>query len=381
MSVRKKIALLGSTGSIGTYALRVVRHLSERFEIAAIAAKTNIDLLYTQVLEFCPQIVSVFDPIQALVLQKRLPEVTVLAGMEGLCAAASLEEVDFVLVAIPGSIALLPTVAAIEKGKRIGLANKEALVCGGAWLCNLARKRGSLLMPVDSEQCALHRCLQGREKQEVRRLVLTASGGAFREKSLQALQEVTVQEATVHPHWRAGPKTAVDCTTLMNKGLEMIAAHFLFEIEPDRIEAVIHPQSRIHSCVEFIDGTLLALMAESDMVWPVQYALTYPDLLPGMLPAYDFFKNGTLHFSTPDRGRFPCLQLSQDALKAGKSYPCFLSAANEVLVERFLAGEIPWTAIGERLDKLIASHQPENMVALEAILSVDRSARELAARA
>ncbi len=379
MSKRKRIALLGSTGSIGTSTLRVVQHLSEHFEIAALAAKSNIDLLYTQALEFHPKLIAVFDKDRALDLQKRLPHISVVGGMEGLKAAASFEGADFTMLAMTGSAGLLPAVAAIEARKQIGLANKEVLVCGGEWISGLAKRNGIELIPVDSEHCALHQCLQGQEKSAVRRLILTASGGALRDKTAQELKKVTVQEALAHPNWHMGAKVTIDCTTLMNKGLEMIEARFLFDIEPERIEAVIHPQSRIHSCVEFIDGSILAQIADPDMVLPIQYALTYPERKQGMLKPYDFLKNGTLTFYPPDNQRFPCLQLALDALKAGKSYPCFLNAANEVLVEKFVQGKIPWTAIGEKLDKLISSHLPENMLSLEAILAVDASARQLAA--
>ena len=215
----------------------------------------------------------------------------------------------------------------------------------------------------------------------VRRLILTASGGAFRDKRMDELKKIQVKEALVHPNWRMGPKTAVDCTTLMNKGLEMIEARYLFDIDPDRIEAVVHPQSRIHSCVEFIDGSILALLAEPDMLLPIQYALTYPERKLGVLPPYDFFKNDTLTFLPPDLKRFPCLQLALDAMRAGKSYPCFLNGANEILVERFLAGEISWISIGQKLEKLISFHKPQNVLSLEEILSVDQWARKLARQA
>ena len=376
--MRKRIALLGSTGSIGKSTLRVVRHLPNDLEIAALAAKSNIDALYKQALEFSPKLIAVFDKEKALILQKKLPSIPVLGGMEGLRAVASFEGADFTMLAMTGSAGLLPAVSAIEARKQIGIANKEVLVCGGEWISGLAKQNGVELIPVDSEHCALHQCLQGQKKSAVRRLILTASGGALRDKTSEELKRVTLQDALSHPNWHMGTKVTIDCTTLMNKGLEMIEARFLFDIEPERIEAVIHPQSRIHSCVEFVDGSILAQIADPDMVLPIQYALTYPERKQGMLEPYDFLKNGTLTFYPPDSQRFPCLQLALDALKAGKSYPCFLNAANEVLVDRFVQGQIPWTAIGEKLDKLISSHQPENVLTLEAILAVDASARQLA---
>jgi len=376
--MRKRIALLGSTGSIGQSTLRVVRHLPDDLEIATLAAKSNIELLYEQALEFSPKLIAVHDEVQALRLQKRLPHIPVLAGMEGIQAAASFEGADYAMLAMTGSAGLLPAVAAIESGKQIGLANKEVLVCGGEWISSLAKKKGVHLLPVDSEHCALHQCLKGEKKSSVRRLILTASGGALRDKTLEELKRVTLQDALAHPNWQMGAKVTIDCTTLMNKGLEMIEARFLFDIEPERIEAVIHPQSRIHSCVEFIDGSVMAQIADPDMVLPIQYALTYPERKQGMLKPYDFLKNGTLTFYPPDHERFPCLQLALDSLKAGKSYPCFLNAANEILVDRFVKGKIPWTAIGEKLEKLISSHQPKDVLTLEAILAVDADARRRA---
>jgi len=374
----KRIALLGSTGSIGTSTLRVARHLPDDLEIAALAAKSNIDLLYTQALEFSPKLIAVFDPDKALALQKRLPHIPVLAGMDGLKAVASFEGADFAMLAMTGSAGLLPAVAAIEAGKQIGLANKEVLVSGGEWISGLAKRKGVELIPVDSEHCALHQCLSGQDRSAVRRLILTASGGAFRNKSPEELRHVTVQDALAHPNWRMGAKVTIDCTTLVNKGLEIIEARFLFDIDPERIEAVVHPQSLVHSLVEFTDGSILAQIAEPDMVLPIQYALTYPERKAGLLEPFDFVKNGTLTFHPPDHQRFPCLGLALQALRAGRSYPCFLNAANEVLVQRFIEGKIPWTAIGEKLDKLISSHHPENVLTLEAILAVDASARQLA---
>jgi len=355
-----------------------VRHLPDDLEIATLAAKSNIELLYEQALEFSPKLIAVHDEVQALRLQKRLPHIPVLAGMEGIQAAASFEGADYAMLAMTGSAGLLPAVAAIESGKQIGLANKEVLVCGGEWISSLAKKKGVHLLPVDSEHCALHQCLKGEKKSSVRRLILTASGGALRDKTLEELKRVTLQDALAHPNWQMGAKVTIDCTTLMNKGLEMIEARFLFDIEPERIEAVIHPQSRIHSCVEFIDGSVMAQIADPDMVLPIQYALTYPERKQGMLKPYDFLKNGTLTFYPPDHERFPCLQLALDSLKAGKSYPCFLNAANEILVDRFVKGKIPWTAIGEKLEKLISSHQPKDVLTLEAILAVDADARRRA---
>ncbi len=356
--------------------LRVARHLKEDLEVVALAARTNIDALEAQAREFSPKLIAVYDPDCAQMLQKRLPHIPVLAGMEGLQAVASFSESDFAMLAMTGSVGLLPAIAAIEAKKQVGLANKEVLICAGELIQKLVQLHQVDLIPVDSEHCALFQCLKGENKKAVRRLILTASGGPFRTKSLAELESVSVEDALAHPNWRMGPKVLIDTSTLMNKGLEMIEARWLFDIPPEQIEAVVHPQSRIHSCVEFIDGSILAQIAEPDMVIPIQHALTFPERKQGLLPPYDFIKNGTLTFSAPDKEKFRCLGLAIHAMRAGKSYPCYLNAANEILVDRFLKREISWTAIGIKLEKLMSSHVAENLLTLEAILSVDQCARE-----
>lgn len=373
--MRKRIAVLGSTGSIGKSALQVVEHLNEDLEVAALAAKSNIELLEEQAKKFSPKLVAVFDADKALLLQKKIPHIPVLAGIDGLKAVASFSGSDYALLAMTGSVGLLPAIAAIEAGKQIGLANKEVLICAGEWISELAKKKGITILPVDSEHSALFQCLNGEDPKSVRRLILTASGGPFLNRSIESLKSITVKEALAHPNWTMGPKVTIDSSTLINKGFEMIEARWLYGIEPSRIEAVIHPQSRIHSCVEFIDGSILAQISEPDMVLPIQYALTYPKRKKGMLSPYDFLKNGTLTFLPPDKEKFLCLQIATYAMREGKSYPCFLNAANEVLVERFLNQEISWDAIGTKLEKLISSHRPANLLTLDAILSVDADAR------
>lgn len=376
--MRKRIAILGSTGSIGTSTLKVARHLKEEIEVVALAAKSNITLLERQAREFHPQLIAVFDENAAFLLQKKLPDIPVLAGMDGLKSVASFAGADFAVLAMTGSAGLLPAMAAIEAGKQIGLANKEVLVCAGELVSDLARKKGVEILPVDSEHNALFQCLKGEKKDQVRRLILTASGGPFLNRKPSELKKMTAKEALSHPNFQMGPKVSVDSSTLMNKGLEMIEARWLFDIEPERIEAVIHPQQRIHSCVEYIDGTILAQMSDPDMLLPIQYALTYPERKIGLLPPYDFTKNGTLTFFAPDKIKFRCLQLAVEAMKAGGSYPCFLNAANEVVVDRFLKNEISWIEIGEKLEKLISSHQPQNLLSLDAILEMDDLARKKA---
>jgi 1-deoxy-D-xylulose-5-phosphate reductoisomerase len=379
--MQKKIAILGSSGSIGTSTLQVVRHLPEQFQVVALAVRSNIELLERQIQEFSPEFVAVFDEQKAIELQKKCPHVPVLAGREGLRAAASSSSVDFVMLAMSGTDGLEPALAAIEAKKQIGLANKEILVAAGEMISQEAKEKGVSLLPVDSEHSALFQCLKGERNSQVRRLILTASGGPFRNKRTEELETVSRQEALIHPNWKMGAKITVDCSTLLNKGLEMIEARWLFDIAPEQIEVIIHPQSVIHSLVEYIDGSILAQLSEPNMVLPIQYAMTYPDRSPGMLPPFDFKKFSSLTFEAPDLKKFVCLQLALDALKEGKSYPCFLNGAAEVLVERFLAGNISWIEIGRKLEKLMSSHRPSNMLTLDSILSMNCYAKELARQA
>lgn len=376
--MRKRVAVLGSTGSIGTGTLKIARHLKDDLEIVALAAKSNIDLLEKQAREFTPKLIAVYDPTPARELQKRLPHIPVLAGMDGLKAVAAFQDADFCMHAMSGSVGLIPSIAAIQAKKQLGLANKETLVCAGELITSMAKQYGVELIPVDSEHCALFQCLKGEKRHSIRRLILTASGGPFRSKTVQELAQVTVDDAMAHPNYRMGPKVTVDSSTLFNKGLEMIEARWLYDVDPSQIEAVIHPQQQIHSLVEFIDGSMMAQMSEPDMILPIQYALTYPERRPGLLAPYDFVKNGTLTFFPPDKEKFLCLHLAIESLKAGKSYPCFLNAANEVLVDRFLKRKISWIEIGIKLEKIISSHSPQNLLTLEAILEVDELAREKA---
>lgn len=376
--MRKKIAVLGSTGSIGKNTLEVARHLKEDFEVVALAAKSNIELLETQAREFSPEIVAVFDKDRALELQKRMPDIPVEAGMDGLKTVASLGKADFVMLAIMGSSGLIPALSAIDAGKQIGLATKEVLISAGELIQRKVKEKGIDLIPVDSEHSALFQCLRGEKTSAVRRLILTASGGPFKDKSIEELEKVSLNEAMNHPNYIMGPKVTVDSSTLMNKGLEMIEARFLYDVDPAKVEAVVHPEQRIHSFVEFIDGSMMAQISEPDMLLPIQYAMTYPERKPGVLPPYDFTKNSNLTFFAPDKEKFRCLDLAEAAMKMGKSYPCFLNAANEILVERFLNQKISWIEIGTKLEKLISSHQPINLLTLEAILEVDGLAREKA---
>ena len=376
----QQLAILGSTGSIGVNALNVARHLSDQFKVTTLAAGRNIDLLEQQIHEFSPEVVAVYDEQAAKELKGRLSGTTrVVAGMEGLLEVAAYDGVDFVVSAITGTIGLQPTLAAIEAGKNVGLANKESLVSGGELVMKRVKEKGVNLLPIDSEHSALFQSLHSGKKSEVQRLILTASGGPFRSHTAEQLQQVTADEALNHPNWKMGPKVTVDSSTLMNKGLEVIEAHWLFDIPMEKIDVVVHPQSIIHSMVEFNDGSIIAQMGEPDMIVPIQYAMTYPDRLPGTLPRFDFTKSRSLEFHQPDRLKFRCLQLAFDAIHEGGSLPCYMNAANEVLVDRFLARQIEWHEIGTTLENLMTRHQIQRNLDLESLLAIDSLARTEAA--
>lgn len=376
----KKIVVLGSTGSIGQNVLKVARHLGEDYQIIALAARENIDLLEAQIKTFNPELVAVYHPDKALELQRRVPHCKVLAGMEGLLAVATFSRANFVVSSIAGTLGLQPTVAAIKAGKNIGLANKEALVSGGSLVMRLAQEKGIQLIPIDSEHSAIFQCLNGENKKNIHRIILTASGGPFRNYSSEQLDRVTLEQALCHPNWKMGPKVTIDCSTLLNKGLEVIEAHWLFNLPVHKIEVMIHPQSIIHSLVEFVDYSMLAQMGEPNMITPIQYALTYPERAPGLLQPFDFIKNRNLDFSLPDLKKFKCLHLAYEALRQGGSLACYMNAANEILIERFLKGAIKWKDIGNKLEELMQNHKIQKIDSLETILAVDTLAREEASR-
>lgn len=371
----KKVAILGSTGSIGKSALKVIEHLSDSISVTALAAHSNVDLIAEQIRLFKPKMAALYDENQAAVLRRLFPSLPVYAGMEGLEEVAAHSDVDFTLVAMTGMNALLPTLRAVEAGKTIGLANKEILVSAGEFIGRLAKQHNSSLIPIDSEHSAIFQCLHGKPQESVRRVILTASGGPFRTLSMEELASVTLKDALNHPTWNMGPKVTVDCSNLMNKGLEMIEACWLFDLPCAKIEVVIHPQSIIHSLVEFVDGSVLAQLSEPNMIYPIQYALTHPDRKPGLFPPFNFVKNKVLEFFTPDHQKFPALSMARMALERGGSTPCYLNAINEVLVDRFLKQEISWMGIVQRLEKLIGSHQTVPADSIDAILTIDREAR------
>ena len=378
----KKIALIGSTGSIGESTLKVVRNLGpDQIQITALAAHSNIERLEAQAREFHPEVIAVFDKDKALELQKRLPKTRIVSGLEGVEAAAAESNATFVISAMSGSMGLIPTVAAIKAGKTLGLANKESLVSAGALVMRLAKEKGVSIIPIDSEHSALFQCLLGESLSSVRRLIITASGGPFYHFSPDALKNITVDQALKHPTWSMGPKITIDSSTLMNKGLEVIEAHWLFGMPYDKIEVVIHPQSIIHSLVEFTDGSMKAQLSEPSMIIPIQYAITYPERKAGLLPPFDFTKFRQLDFYPPDLSRFPCLRLAFQSLQTGGSLPCYMNAANEVLVQRFLNKHIAWSDIGAKLETLMLRHPITSVHSLEEILAIDQLAREEAQKA
>ncbi len=371
----KRIAILGSTGSIGESTLKVARHLSSEFEVHGLAVRQNIDALEEQIREFNPRVVAVHDEGRAEELRKRSPGCEVLSGLEGVQEVAALSSVDIVVSAMTGSVGILPTLAAIEAGHDVALANKEVMVTAGEIVTREARRYGVKLIPVDSEHSAIFQCLNGENPKEIRRIILTASGGAFRDYSDAELDAVKPEAALKHPNWDMGPKVTVDSSTLMNKGLEVLEAHWLFDVALEQIEVVVHPQSIIHSMVEFVDGSIMAQMGTPDMVTPIQYALTYPERRPGTLRPFDFRECSTLTFETPNYDRFRCLRLAYEAGKKGGTLPGYMNAANEVLVERFLAGKVAWKGIATKLEQLMGQHGVVEDPNLNRILEADVQAR------
>jgi 1-deoxy-D-xylulose-5-phosphate reductoisomerase len=350
----KRIAILGSTGSIGQSALAVVAAHPDRVQVVCLAAGENTALLAEQVATWKPVAVAAASQAARADLVERLGACAVQvlpAGPEGLVAAATHPDVDLVLCASSGTAGLEAALAAIEAGKSLALANKEVLVMAGALMVESARRRGVSILPVDSEHNAIHQCLEGRSIADVRRLILTASGGPFRHLSAAALETVTPNDALQHPTWRMGRKITIDSATLMNKGLEVIEARWLFGVSPDAIDVVVHPQSIVHSMVEFRDGSILAQLGVTDMRLPIQYAFSYPDRWAGPLPPLDVTRAGALEFFEPDVTRFPCLRLAYDALEHGRAWPIALNAANEMAVDAFLTERIHFHDIARVIER------------------------------
>ena len=380
---KRRVVLLGSTGSIGTSTLKVARRLPERIEIIALAAAGNITKLAAQARETGVRHVALYDASKEAALRALLPDgVIIHTGAEGLLEISTLPEADVVLVAIVGTAGLHPALAAIEAGKDLAIASKEILVMAGETITAAASQRGVKLLPVDSEHNAIFQCLDGHRggDAEVSRLILTASGGPFRNLPAAQLAHVTPQQALNHPTWAMGPKITIDSATLFNKGLEMIEARWLFGIDMERIDVVIHPQSIIHSMVEFTDGSVLAQLSHADMCFPIQYALTWPERVRGGLKPLDFPALATLEFEAPRNADFPALDLARRAGRVGGTLPAVFNAAKEVAVDAFRAGKIPFPGIWQCVTAVMNTHQIQSSPTdLEAVISADKAARRAAA--
>jgi 1-deoxy-D-xylulose-5-phosphate reductoisomerase len=379
----KILSLLGSTGSIGTNTLRVTSSFPKSFRVAGLSGGKNVALLARQIEEIGPEIASSGDErtsaeLQSLLRQRgyRMAHTRFVHGMEGHIEVSCHPESSMVLSAISGAAGLLPTYRALERGKSIALANKETMVTAGELMMRTSREQQVEIVPVDSEHNAIHQCLRGGRRQEVRRLILTASGGPFRETPKEKLSSVTLEQALNHPTWRMGRKITIDSATLMNKGLEVIEASRLFGIKAEEIDVVVHPQSVVHSMVEFIDGSVLAQLGLTDMRIAIQYALTYPERWDTPLPPLEIYSLAKLEFFKPDMEKFPCLDLAYRALRTGGTAPAVLNAANEVAVEAFLNKGITYPEIPQIIESVLDAHTPREVSDLETVLNADSWARE-----
>lgn len=372
----RKIVILGSTGSIGTQALNIIRENPDKFKAVALSCGKNIDLLNKQIEEFHPEIICVEKEADGIFLKRQFPRLDVLYGKKGLKQLAGQSNCQLILNALVGMRGLEPTLEAIYSGKDIALANKETMVTGGAIVTEAAEKNNVRIIPVDSEHSAIFQALKGNEGQDINRIILTASGGPFRGYSLAQLKDVTLEEALRHPNWSMGSKITVDSATMMNKGLEVIEAKWLFHIAAEKIEVLVHKESIIHSMVEFSDRSIIAQLGLPDMTIPISYSFAYPDRLKNYSEGVDFLKLGKLHFEPVDRKVFRCLGLACEALEHGGSYPVALNAANEVLVQRFLEGRISFIDIQIIIEKILNEHSPIYNMDIEGILSVDEGIRK-----
>jgi 1-deoxy-D-xylulose-5-phosphate reductoisomerase len=353
----RSISILGSTGSIGTSTLGVVDAFPDELRVVALAAGGNVELIAEQVRRYRPQLVSVRSEDDAKRLRSLLSEpMEIIPGIEGACAVASLPSADAVIAAIVGAAGIPPVYAALRSGKRVGIANKEVLVAAGDVMTRTAREHGGEILPVDSEHNAVHQAIRCGRHDEVLRIILTASGGPFLHRNLDTFGAITIEAALAHPTWRMGNKISIDSATMMNKGLEVIEAHHLFALPVDRIDMVIHPQSLVHSMVEYVDGSIIAQLSTTDMKFPIQYALLYPERIPAPFARLDLARMRSLEFLPVDSRRFPAVELAYAAGRAGGSMPAVLNAANEIAVERFLAGELPFTGIVDIVGRVLERH-------------------------
>jgi len=375
--MKKRIAILGSTGSIGRQALDVIHQHADNYQVVALTTNRNVGLLAQQVEAFRPSYVGIVDAESAEEFKNYgLADLELVSGKDCLVKLATLPEVDLVLVAVVGIAGLEPTIAALEAGKNVALANKESLVAGGHLVMEAARKSGSKIIPVDSEHSAIFQCLAGcDDPARINRVYLTASGGPFRNYTKDELRHVTVEEALNHPNWKMGKKVTIDSATLMNKGLEVIEAHWLFGLSIGQIQVVIHPQSIVHSMVEYIDGSIIAHMGKTDMRLPILYALSWPERIKSSVGSLDLTAMEPLTFEMPDFDRFPCLALAYKALEIGGTMPAVLNAADEVAVEKFLKGEISFIEIPVMIEQAMKSHKVIQNPDLNTILRVDHSVR------
>ncbi len=378
----KQIAILGSTGSIGQSTLDIIRRYPERFRVASLAAGRNVDVAFEQCVEWRPRIMSLATEELAAALSKRLISAGVTGietvhGTAGTVQVSATPEADFVVSAIVGVAGLEATYAAVQAGKTVGLANKEAMVAAGEILTAAAREKNVPLLPIDSEHNAIHQCMRAGEKREVRRLWLTASGGPFRNLPLRDFANITVEQALKHPTWVMGRRITIDSATLLNKGLEIIEACRLFNLSPSAIKVTVHPQSTVHSFVEYIDGSILAQISVTDMRLPILYAMSYPERVESDL-TFDMASLGQLNFEPPDFERFPCLRLAYEAAEKGGAHPIALNAADEIAVEAFLAGNIPFIAIPRTIEEVLEATPENHPATIAEVLTIDRDAREAA---
>ena len=371
----KKISLLGSTGSIGTQCLEIIRENRDKYQVVALACGSNVDLLSEQIEEFSPVLAAVADEKAAQELQKNYPGTEISWGRQGLIDVAC-ADCDMVVNGLMGIRGMEPTYHAIMSGKDVALANKETLVAGGEIIMKAAYEKAIKLLPVDSEHSAIFQCLEGNKGRNINRILLTASGGPFRGFSKEELEHVTMEQALKHPNWSMGKKITIDSATMMNKGLEVIEAKWLFDVDVEKIEILVHPQSILHSAVEFEDKSIIGQMGLADMRIPISFALCYPDRLPSKEPGLDFFSQGArMTFEKPDTEVFKCIKLAYESSKAGGTYPVTLNGANETLVELFLKKKIKFTDIQNILERILEAHSPAYNLDLEGIMEADRKAR------
>lgn len=374
--MKKKIAILGSTGSIGTQSLEVIDKLNDRFEIVAISAGNNIELVSKQIQKYQPKMVAVKNENDAIILRSKFPNINIMHGDDGLLSIANIEEVEILLVAVSGKIGLKPTIQAIKNKKDIALANKETLVMAGEIVMKLAKENGVRILPVDSEHSAIFQCINGGKN--VKHLIITASGGPFRNSTLEEMEHANLDEALAHPRWNMGKKITVDSATLMNKGLEVIEAHHLFGFNYDDIKVVVHPQSYVHSAVEFVDGSIIAQIGIPSMHIPIQYALTYPERVEGIeTESFDFIKAGKLEFFEPDYEKFPSLKLAFEAGRLGGTYSVCMNAANEEAVFAFLEKKIKFIDIYKITKSIFDDYKSIDNPTIEQILEEDEKVRNI----